>query len=365
MLRSWSRVTGPLLLCAFAALACRSMVSALDRPPADRQADLHVYLGAVRTVGEGLPLYDYAAENGDPFTYPPFALLVMQPLSLVPEAAVRIGWTACTLIVVVLLARSLTRRPVVVLAAASVLLASAPSQSNLRFGQISVLLVLMVLADGLGLVPVRHRGVLIGLAAAIKLTPLLFVPYLVITGQRRAAVRAAAVFLLAAGLGVAALPGDSFRFWTDAVFTTSRIGDLAAGGNQSVNGVLMRLGVVDPERAAAWILYAGGLGVAALSWGRSLHAEGRGALAVVTVGCATVAISPVSWTHHQVWTVLAGLLLTMGNAARERAAGATILVIMTVPSGLFPEARALCAAGVCCAGLWAFTRRVAPRPGLA
>ncbi|GAA2633059.1 hypothetical protein GCM10010411_84390 [Actinomadura fulvescens] len=349
MPRSWSRVAGVLLVCLFTAVAWRPAASALSRPPADRQADLHVYLGAIETVRNGRPLYDYAAENGDPFTYPPFALIVLQPLGWAPEPAVRVAWTLCTLVIAGLIAAALTRRRVLVMAAALVLVLSAPLQSNLRFGQISVLLVLLVLVDGLGLTRPRWRGALIGLAAAIKLTPLLFLPYLVLTGQRRAATRATGVFVVAAGLAFVALPEDSARFWTDAVFTTSRVGDLSAGGNQSVNGALLRLGVLEPVKSAAWLLYAGGLAWAALLWGRRLYADGRVAEAVVTVGCATLVVSPVSWTHHQVWLVLAGLVLLAGPGRARRAAGVAVLLVMIFP--LAAEARLLCAAALCCAGL--------------
>ncbi|MFG2005081.1 glycosyltransferase family 87 protein [Spirillospora sp. NPDC048911] len=89
-----------------------------------------------------------------------------------------------------LVARGLgrTRWPLV-LGAASLLLLSVPLQSGLRFGQVSVFLVVLAFADAAGLVPARWRGVAIGLAGAIKLTPLIFVPYLLVIGERRAALR--------------------------------------------------------------------------------------------------------------------------------------------------------------------------------
>src|SRR2546430_13438160 len=51
--------------------------------------------------------------------------------------------------------------------------------------------------------------------------------------------------------------------------------------------------------------------------------------AAVVVGCATVAASPVSWTHHQVWTVLAGLLLVAGGGRARLTSGLALLVVMT------------------------------------
>ncbi len=75
------------------------------RPPTDRLADLHVYWGAARQVLAGAPLYSFTAENGDPFTYPPFAMVAFLPLGCLPEAVVMVAWTAATLAAVVPLAR--------------------------------------------------------------------------------------------------------------------------------------------------------------------------------------------------------------------------------------------------------------------
>ncbi|WP_433324017.1 glycosyltransferase 87 family protein [Spirillospora sp. CA-294931] len=368
MNRLWRRVAACLPFALFAALACRETVSALRRPLPGRQADLHIYVGSVQTVVDGRPLYDYAAEDGGPFTYPPFALLVLLPVGWPPEQVVRAVWTVATCLAVALIAVLLTwrvrsRRLAVTGGAATVLLLAAPSQSNLRLGQVSVFIVLLVLADALEITPPRWRGTLIGLAAAIKLTPLLFVPYLLVTGQYRAALRAGCVFAAAAALALVALPGDSMRFWTDAVFTTSRIGDLAFDGNQSVQGVLLRYGSLDPELSSAWLLYVAVSTVGALLWARELRAEGRVTEAVVVVGCATIAASPVSWTHHQFWTVLAGLVLVSRGGPARRFAGVVVLVAMAFPLGapgaagfLADNARALCAAVICWAGWWAITQ---------
>ncbi len=59
----------------FLVLAAATCALILIRPPTDRFADLHVYLGATQQVANGLPLNDFRAENGDPLTCPPFALL--------------------------------------------------------------------------------------------------------------------------------------------------------------------------------------------------------------------------------------------------------------------------------------------------
>ncbi|HEY6595366.1 MAG TPA: glycosyltransferase 87 family protein, partial [Asanoa sp.] len=141
----------------FVAVAVVSGVLVLRRPPGDRLSDLHIYYGAAQTVGAGLPLYDYVADNGGPFTYPPFAVLVLRPLTLVPEAALRIVWLVlvCAAVAAIAAAVARGRSRAVVAATACALLVSAPAQSNLRFGQVSVFIVLLALVDALGLTPTR------------------------------------------------------------------------------------------------------------------------------------------------------------------------------------------------------------------
>jgi alpha-1,2-mannosyltransferase len=394
----WSRLSARMRVAAvvasaggFVALAVWSAVAALTRPGYDRLADLHVYVGAVRAVRDGIPLYSVAAENGDPFTYPPFALLVFWPLGVVPEPLAQVLWTVATVVTVVVIAAALTARQrvdgrqrfvVVTLAAAAVLLASAPVQSNLRFGQVSIFVVLLALLDAFGLLPRRLGGVLIGVAAAIKLTPLLFVPYLWFVGRRRDAVRALVAFVGCAVVAFVAWPAASVTFWTQAIFTTSRIGDLSSTGNQSLNGVLLRYAVPTAERGVLWAALAALVCVVAFLCAPEYHRRGSVALAAVVIGCATVAVSPVSWTHHQVWTVLAGLLLVAGPRRGRVAAGMIVLITMTLSIGavlplsgfgpvgdfLRQNVRALCAVAVCCGGavsLWhTAAGRVRLLPGL-
>ena len=356
---------------AFVALVVSSFRLALAGPANDRLADLNVYLGAVHAVQHGTPLYEYAA-NGDQFTYPPFALLLFWPFAGLPLGFVQVVWTLATVAAAVAIVVALTRRAdiqgrqrvaIATLVGALVLLHSAPLHSNLRFGQVSVFVILLALLDALDLVPRRFSGVLIGLAAAIKLTPLLFVLYLWLTGRKREAVRSLAVFGGAAVAALAIWPQASTTFWTKAVFTTSRIGDLAATGNQSINGALLRYHLPSSDRTLIWWVLAAAVCTVALLCAREYHRQGRVAYAAVVVGCATIAASPVSWTHHQVWTVLAGLLLVAGGRRAQLASGIALLLVMTLsvgdlvarlgPGGQFlgDNARMLAALAVCLGGV--------------
>lgn len=311
-------------------------------PVGDQLADLRVYWGAVRWAGHGLPLYDFRADNGDPFTYPTFAQLLFAPIGRLPFAAAGIVWTVTSLGAIVAMGRLVAARALTVPAAgrsavawwvAVAVLVSAPGQSNIHFGQVSLLLVLACLADGLGVTSQRWSGVLIGLAAAVKLTPLLFIAYLLVSGQRRTAARASAAFAAATTLAWLLNPADSRQFWTSAVFATDRIGDITALGNQSVNGMLLRAGLPTSVVFTLWLATGGALVAAALWRARGLHLQGQEGRAIVLIGCATVAASPVSWTHHQFWTLIAGILLVAGTGTTRRLAGAVLVVLMTLNLG--------------------------------
>ncbi|SCL22812.1 alpha-1,2-mannosyltransferase [Micromonospora pallida] len=366
-----SRAAGSLWL-LFAVIAVGSSVLVLRRPANDRLSDLRIYHGAVRHLADGGALYGYVAENGGPFTYPPFAALVLWPIGLVPETAVRLVWLAMTCAAVAVIAGALGRagvfpagwRHLAVPATACALLLTAPAQSNLRFGQVSIFIVLLALVDGLGLTPARFRGTLVGLAAAVKLTPLLFVVFLLFSGRYRDAGRAVATFAGCALVAAVVLPAESWTFWTGTMLDTSRIGNLASLGNQSVHGMLLRVGVPASALPLCWAVLVAVICAVALLRARRLHHEGRSAHAVVLVGCATVAASPVSWTHHQIWPVLAAMLLVGARGLVQRVAGGVLLAVMTLSLGvllsrvsptpgvqfLFENARALAVVALCLAG---------------
>lgn len=363
-----SPVTGRGLWALFGAVAVVSSALVLARPPAERLSDLHIYYGAAEHVAAGRPLYEYVAANGGPFTYPPFAMVLLRPLTILPEGALQVLWLALSVAAVAAIAASVKGAfgggRVAVAAVACAVLVSAPAQSNLRFGQMSFFVVLLALVDAVGLTPARYRGALIGVAAAIKLTPLLFVGYLLLAGRPRDALRAAAAFTACAAIGAAALPADSWTYWTGTVLQTSRVGNLAWMGNQSLHGMLLRAGLDPGTLPAVWATLVAAIAGAALWRARTLWRGGEPVRAAVLVGCATVAASPVSWTHHQVWTVLAAMLLVATHGIAQKVAGGVLLVVMTVSLGavlgdlstypgvqfLLENARALGVAAVCLAG---------------
>jgi alpha-1,2-mannosyltransferase len=323
----------------------------LARPSVARLTDLGVYTGAVGGLSHGASLYDFI-QRGAPFTYPPFAGLLFLPLTWIPTPALQVLWTAATVGTVIALAR-LAARPGTP-AIALVLLLSAPVSSDLRFGQVSLFLAALVLADSTA----SGRGLLIGLAAAVKLTPLIFIPMLWFGGRRRAAVTAAAAFACCGMLAAVVLPTDSVRFWTTEVRDVDRLGAIASAGNQSLNGALLRLGVPTPVRSLA-VLFVGGLIVLlALRRAARLARAGDWFSATVVTGAAGVVFSPVSWTHHQVWLVLAAFLPV--HRSVRLTAPAVMLLPVTALGPPLRDARLLLAIAI--AAAVPITPRKAPAP---
>ena len=135
--------------------------------------------------------------TGLPFTYPPFAAVVMVPLALLPAWLAAALWTGASvgaLAAVVVVVRRALGRPApgwLVALVTGGALALEPVWQNLAFGQVNLFLMLAVLVDLLR--PERRwSGVLVGIAAGVKLTPLVFVVLLVLVGRRAAAGRAVA-----------------------------------------------------------------------------------------------------------------------------------------------------------------------------
>jgi alpha-1,2-mannosyltransferase len=280
--------------------------------------DLAVYQGATRYWLSGGPLYDYLVP-GSPygFTYPPFAALALSPLAA-------LGWytaIAASLMLNVCVAAWLVYRYVgprwfpYCLAACAVTLL-VPVRDTISFGQVNLVLLLLVSLDADRLGKSRWAGIGIGLAAAIKLTPALFIGYLLVARQYRAAGVAAGTAAGVTLLTVVVAPRESLAFWGRAVWDTARVGQLGHVANQSLRGLVERLEVPHPS---LWWLVAVGIVVAA--WViRSRHAAAAGdyETGFALTGVACCLISPVSWVHHLVWLLPALFLLARAAMAARQ-----------------------------------------------
>lgn len=268
--------------------------------------DSSVYRSGALAVLNGEALYEHLSATPSwavdlPFTYPPIAAVLFLPLAALPTQIVWTVFAAGTALGVGAVLRWTTGRvPSLLLLALAFSL--EPVWRTIGFGQINVLLMAVVVFDLLR-GATRTSGVLIGVAAAIKLTPLIFVLHLLVTGRVKEAGRAMATFGGLHLLGFLLLPADSIRYWGSAMIG----GNNATGNgyifNQSFSGAVQRLtsgAVWAPVLAVALSVCCV---VVAAIMARRTHLRGDRLGAVLITAFCGLLVSPISWSHHWVWVV--------------------------------------------------------------
>jgi alpha-1,2-mannosyltransferase len=296
-----------------------------------RPLDLDVYMTAGRGVWHGYDLYGpdvHVRQYG--FTYPPFAALLFALPAKLPFALTLVLVTgislACLALIITLSAPELVgslRRPApgIALFAVAAMIVCEPVRANLWDGQINLLLTAMVMWDLLAARSPRSgrwRGALVGIAAAIKLTPAIFVPYLLIRRRFRDAAVAIGAFCAVTAIGWLVLPGDSNRFWLHKLYSNSGIGDEAKASN--ILGALLREMSRRPA-TALWVAIAIPVTIVGLAAAYRVSASGREAYALGITGVTGCLVSPVTWTHHWVWCIpwlvgVGGVAVQRGRVAR-------------------------------------------------
>jgi alpha-1,2-mannosyltransferase len=246
------------------------------------------------------------------FTYPPFAAILFAPLSHLPVRLDQILFSWLSLIalfgVIAVSIRvtcpSVGRRSVLWWALLLITPVGLldPVRETLLLGQVNIFLALAVIAD-MTLVRPGRRGYLVGLAAAIKLTPLILIPYLLFTRQRGAWQRALAAFVGAGALSAGVASSTSWSYWTHDVWRPNAAGSLPWVGNQGMVGVLERIlkhGISAPSTFVLVIAVTSvGLWIAVRAYRVSSPLLG-----LLVIEATESIASPVSWTHHFIWVVL-------------------------------------------------------------
>ena len=289
------------------------------RPWHPVMVDLDVYRRAGRLLLQGGDVYNLPGQL--PFLYPPFAALLAVPLALLPATLVQMAWTAASSLAMlaVLFRFGLTGWGLSLVTSAVVFLV-VPVSQTLAFGQLGIFLVALVLLDlapGPRLLGARRllpEGTLTGLATAIKLTPAIFLLYLLLVRRRRAAATLAATFVAVSLVSAAVLPSESLTFWTRLAHGSTGLGSsIVYYVNQSVLADSIRilgLGSLATLVGLALSAVVALVGVwAAAVW----HGLAEVRLAVSLCGVAGLLASPVSWLHHFVWIVPLGLCLLEGR----------------------------------------------------
>lgn len=314
--------------------------------------DLWIYMRGGERVTDGVNLYDGAIFKDLPFTYPPFSGLIFAWVSAIDDHTVTAIWhtttIACVISVIWLSLRrlkvdvsSLSLWLIIPLLAGFFLLGTEPLHATLFWGQINVVLMLLVCLDFL---PLKYRlpGIGVGLAAGIKLTPAFFGILFLIQRRWWAALGSFLTFVVTVLLGFVFVP-DAKVFWTDAIFNSSRVGDHFNPGAQSLKSVLVRnFGI---ESGMVWLAVV--LVVIALVAVAAYLAVERDCLpvAVGVTGFGACLVSPFTWYHHWVWIVPVAVSVfvavnqvaarfTRGNVARWQIAGLLsvgALVLVSAP----------------------------------
>jgi alpha-1,2-mannosyltransferase len=339
------RLLAPLLLVASAAvLLCVSIPS----PP--HLIDFHVYVlgGSALDRPETLYSFAYADQSPDaplPFVYPPFAAMVFRPLTVLPFEVAGLLWQLGILVAmygIVRISQHLvgggSQRAAMLWTAGLIWL--EPVRIALDLGQVGVFLTLAVLYA------VYSRrwwvsGLLIGLAAGVKLTPAITGLYFVGVRRWAVVVFSAAVFFATVGLSFLVV-GDQVRHYFTRVMADTSVNPIGYVFNQSWRGGISRILGHDAGEAALVLAAIAGTAVLALLAWRALGAgsQNRDQLgSVLVVQLFGLLVSPISWVHHWVWVVPLVIWLLRGPwhdkpGARVLGWGWLVVTFLSVPSTL-------------------------------
>ncbi|MFG2969245.1 glycosyltransferase 87 family protein [Streptomyces sp. NPDC048288] len=283
-------------------------------------ADLLVYRAEGEAVVHGGDLYGFTVTEWRlPATYPPFAAVLFVPMTWIPVPALKVAFLAGNALLLarlVALSARLAGRPLplpALCAATALALWLEPVFQTLLFGQINLAVACLVLWDLTRPPGARAKGLALGIAAGVKLTPAIFIAYLFLTARRKEAGVATASFLGTALLGALLLPSATADFWTRRLFETDRVGKAWIVDNQSLQGLIARASGTETP-GPAWVLPAAGLAAAGL-WlaTRARHGDGD-RWGIPLTAFTALLVCPISWSHHWVWCVpLLAVLLAAGR----------------------------------------------------
>jgi len=359
--------------------------------------DLTVYLDGGLIVREvapyydphaAAPLYDWGgySDLALKFTYTPFAAVAFALASFASTSVVTAASVVVSIAALVaalwftlgalgrqraadepggLVPWDRAGRAGVTLLCAAAVFWTQPVLRNLNLGQVNVVLMALILWDlcqpaarrpgGAGQSGGARwwKGFATGIAAGIKLVPLIFVPYLLATRRFREAALTLAGFAFTIGLGFAVLPRDSADWWLDGVFAKgSRAGFVGWAGNQSLYALISRLSGSIAAGTVPWVIAAVIALAAGIAAAATLSRAGHEVPALLTTALTGLLVSPISWDHHWIWIApgfLTAVVYARGAwpAARRRAwrligvAAGILIVFGAWPDALWENARNL------------------------
>lgn len=283
---------------------------------------------------------------GTPFTYPPFALLVMSPLGLRSPTGVHNAMSfltaSCVVIASFTVAHAMARRVgthgwwrwiAVSLVVGGALRSGNAVLSALSLGQVSVIIMTLCLVDMVLLRGTKASGVLIAVAAAVKVTPALFIVFLLVFARRagiRSLVYAASFTTLTAIL----LPSTSWRYFTQYLWATDRVGNKAVNTNVSTMGVLARSAIGSTAQQWLWIVLSIVMVAVSLIAVRRAWNLDSGVWSAAIVGQLACLVSPITWSHYAAWFSLVGALLVIRALLLGGRDWITRCVLATIGTGI-------------------------------
>ena len=304
-----------------AALATHPAVSVL------KGFDLRVYrMGGILARQDPAHLYTWRQQPGIQFTYTPFAALVFALTTPLPFRALMdvaaVVSTAALVVTVSIAFRELGWRGMARTGATLLVVGVAfwlePVQRTLYLGQVELVQMAIIVWDLCQ--PDRRwwKGAATGILAGIKLVPLIFIVYLLITRRFRQAATAAAAFAATVIAGFALLPGPSVQWWLHGSFLEAgRTGFVGGMVNQSLRGTITRLAGSVASGQPLWLGAALATGMLGLAAAALLHRAGYTFAGLTVCALTALLISPISWDHHWVW-VVPGLTVLIDAAVRAR-----------------------------------------------
>jgi alpha-1,2-mannosyltransferase len=283
------------------------------------------------------PLYDWPGYQNLhlKFTYPPFAAVVFAVVSLIPWRALpplSVAVNVAALIATLWFTfgglgyrRGLTRLGATLLAA---VFWTEPVIRTLYLGQVNLVLMALIIWD-LCQPDTRQsgasrwwKGAGVGVAAGIKLVPLIFITYLLLTRRFRAAAVACAAFAATVAAGFVVAPADSARWWLGGLFFNGgRTGFVGWEGNQSLRALLTRLAGSVAGAEPVWLVVALVTAGAGLACAALLDRAGHRLPGLLACALTGLLISPISWDHHWVW-IVPGVAVAAAYAVRAMRAPA-------------------------------------------
>jgi alpha-1,2-mannosyltransferase len=284
--------------------------------PAPPYVDLQVYREAALALTHGRDPYAVLPGLSLLFTYPPFALIVFLPTLLLGSSALHaasLGLAVVALLVCIRCALLIggeahgPRLVALTFALSALVLPFVPVTNTLRLGQVDLILLAAVLIDLSRSTRRLPQGVVIGIAAGIKLLPGIFIVYFAITRRTRSALVAVAAFAVTVLAGLAVAPGASLAYWTRLVFEQRRVGRVDAVLNQSLRSAALAL----HWSFMVWLIAVLVTAVVGVAVSVRLHSLGHELLAVGLFAITGLLVAPISWIHYWVWAAPLTVALLM------------------------------------------------------